>query len=397
MASLKLDKYHSRWSYIRGATKACERTSERAITDLAEALAEVDGILAGINYLEKVEPKLDETSSVPPQSENSADNVPSNTGECGWLGHLTIGLPKLDATNGISPEERSNIETRQLRNHLNSKLTASDNNSKQQPRASQWATLRSLREAMMYYYQQFTKATAESTLPEIRKLRKSYVTAKNMLEVGILTFRNVLHGQIPTTLMDIFAFASLSYVISKILHAKGHLDESDILSGILDWRNAIADESEMLAFDDIAMRLWPEAKDIMHFIPMPRKGMSPKPAGSVDNEFQSTRKPSPQLRPQMGDANSTQTDEPTLPEDPLPSVQEFHEIMMQANTISLPFTAPFMSDNVDERGGLQDHAFHLIQGTKSHEDLMFSDFLDWDNMPPADFMDQSLHPTVPPD
>lgn len=379
MDSFKLDEYHSRWSFSRGATKGTERSRGRANADLAEALAEIDGILAGVNFLEKVEPTLTETSSSLPQSEDSTNSVPANTGEWGRLGHLTFGLSKLDAANGVSPEEKSNIETRHLRNHLSSKLTAPDD-SNQRPRASQWATLRSLRQASRYHYYQFKQVTAESTVPRMKKLWKSYDNAKDMLEVGILTFRHVLHGQIPTTVVDIFALASLSYVISKILHAKGCLDESDILSGILDWRAAIADEDERLTFDDIAKQLWPEASEILHFIPEQREGMGHKVAFSVHNDS----------------TYSTPAGEPTLQMDILPSPQEHHENMPQANDVALPL----MDDSVYPHNPLQNQIFQLLQETKSHEDFAFSDFLDqdfWDNIPPADPMYQTLYPPIPPD
>jgi hypothetical protein len=246
------------------------------MTELTEALAEVDGLLAGINYLEKLEPESEEAHSPPARSDNTANSLPPNSAQSSWFGHLTLDLPQLDASRS---EEQSKIETRHLRNILNDKLANSNDNSRQVPRKSQWATLRSLRKASMYHYNQFAKVTADSTSADIRKLRKSYVTSKNMLEMGILTFRDVLHGRTPTTLMDIFAFASLSYVISKTLHSNGHIPESDILSGILDWRAAILDEKERSTFDEVAKRLWPEAKEIMHFFPIERKEPSPETAG----------------------------------------------------------------------------------------------------------------------
>lgn len=278
MTRLKLDQWGRRWSFARGATKATHRTNGQSMAELTEALSEVDGLLAGINYLETLEHESEQIHfpPAPNENENANDSLPPNSAKFSWLGHLPFDIPELDASG---PEERSNIEIRNLRKILNDKLINSNDNSRQIPRESQWATLRSLRMASMYHYKQFTRVTANSTSTNIRKLRKSYVTAKNMLDMGILTFRNVLHGQIPTTLVEIFAFASLSYVISKTLHSNGHIDESDILSGILDWRAAIVDESEKSAFDEIAKQLWPESKDIMHFIPVKSKELSPEIAG----------------------------------------------------------------------------------------------------------------------
>lgn len=251
------------------------------MAELTGALSEVDGLLAGINYLDRLEPESENTHLSSASNDKESASTPPDSANSSWVGHLPLDLPQLDASRS---EERSNIELRNLRKIINEKLFDSNDNSHQVPRESQWATLRSLRMASTYHYKQFIKVTADSTSPDVRKLRKSYVTAKNMLDMGILTFRNVLYGQIPTTLVDIFAFASLSYVISKTLHSNGHIDESDILAGILDWRAAIVDESERSTFDEIARQLWPESKEIMHFHPIKRSDLSPEIVGLGSKE-----------------------------------------------------------------------------------------------------------------
>jgi hypothetical protein len=355
------------------------------MTELTEALAEVDGLLAGINYLEKLEPESEEAHSPPARSDNTANSLPPNSAQSSWFGHLTLDLPQLDASRS---EEQSKIETRHLRNILNDKLANSNDNSRQVPRKSQWATLRSLRKASTYHYNQFAKVTADSTSADIRKLRKSYVTSKNMLEMGILTFRDVLHGRTPTTLMDIFAFASLSYVISKTLHSNGHIPESDILSGILDWRAAILDEKERSTFDEVAKRLWPEAKEIMHFFPIERKEPSPETAGLRRDGSKMGCTPSSMLQ-EVLDAGSLRLDGEHIAsrEDPLLSwdyeyVPSFQEII---------------SELQNPPGGLQDHARQLVQETRSHEDFMFSTWSNLDGTLPEDIMDPFLYQSMAPD
>jgi hypothetical protein len=354
------------------------------MTELAEALTEVDGLLAGINYLEKVEPDSEEIPSLFASNDNSSNIFSPNPATTSWFGHLAVDLPQLDASGS---EERYKIEPRHLRSILNDKLVNSNDEPRQIPRESQWTTIRSLRKASMLYYNQFAKVTADSTNADIRKLRKSYVTAKKLLEMGILTFRQVLHGQNPTTLVDIFAFASLSYVISKTLHAKGHIDESDILSGILDWRAAITDERERSAFDDIAGQLWPEAKEIMHFIPLERAETSPETAGfrRDENEARYTTSFIPQeamdegsLRP--GEENTTLQDDP-----PLSPWTRADALVLQANT----FAIPCLSEVENPPGGLQSHICQLTQETKSHPEFTFSD---WFNLDSA-FLDGSLDTT----
>lgn len=361
------------------------------MTELTEALAEVDGLLAGINYLERLEPEPEETHFPSARSDNANDSLPPNSVNGSWFGHLSVDLPQPEASGS---RERSNIEIRHLRNILNDKLINSNDNSRQISHKSQWATLRSLRKASMYHYNQFTKVTADPASADIRKLRKSYVTAKNMLDMGILTFRDVLHGHIPTTLVDIFAFASLSYVISKTLHSNGHIDESDILSGILDWRAAIVDEGERSAFDEIAKRLWPEAKEIMHFFPMERKELSPETAGLRRDESETRYAPSSIPQEALDTEPSKPGEEYTNSREDLllsPWAHEYASIL-QANT----FPMPCLSEVQNPPDGLQDHARQLLQETKSHEDFMFSTWLNLDSTLLEDFTDPSLFQSTAP-
>ncbi|KAH8771288.1 hypothetical protein BGZ57DRAFT_435316 [Hyaloscypha finlandica] len=392
MTRLKLDQWEGRWLFSRGATKATHGTEGRSMTELTEALAEVDGLLAGINYQEKLEPDSEETRSNSARNVNSSDSFPSNPTTASWFGHLAFDLL------GSGSEERSESEPKHLRNILNEKLVQSNDEPHQAPRESQWATIRSLRKASMLHYNQFAKLTADSTNPDIRKLRKSCVTAKKLLEMGILTFRQVLHGQTPTTLVDIFAFASLSYVISKTLHAKGHIDESDILSGILDWRAAIVDDRERPTFDEIAKQLWPEAKEIMHFIPLESTATSQETAGLRPDEDETSCAPSiiPQeatvtgsLRP--GEENVTSQ------HDPSPSPWAHKNISaLQPDTFSMPC----LSEMENPPGGLQSHVYHLTHETRSYPDFSFSEFSDWFNHDSAvleGLMDSTFYQPLAPD
>ncbi|KAN0098349.1 hypothetical protein V8E51_014012 [Hyaloscypha variabilis] len=355
MASLKLDEWKGRWSFARGATKATHRTKGRSMAELTEALAEVDGLLAGINYLEKVEPDSEETHPFSAGSETSTNYFPSKPATASWFGHLASDLPQLGAS---SSEDL-------------------------------------LRSASMLHYNQFAKVTADSTNADIRKLRKSYVTAKKLLEMGILTFRQVLHRQNPTTLVDIFAFASLSYVISKTLHAKGHIGESDILSGILDWREAITDEREKSAFDEIAEKLWPEAMDIMHFIPLERAKTNPETIGLRHDENEARQTPSliPEeaadegsLRPDKG--NITSRDDP-----PLSSWTRTDASDLQANTFALPC----LSEAENPPGGLQNHVYELAQETRSHPEFTFSDWFNIDSAFLEGALDANFYHNLAPD
>ncbi|KAH8670139.1 hypothetical protein BGZ60DRAFT_430610 [Tricladium varicosporioides] len=391
MTHLKLDRWGSRWSFARGATKATHIAKGQSMNELTEALAEVDGLLAGINYLETLEPESDDGHSPFSRSDNVDGSLSPTITKDSWFGPLTVDLPQLDASES---EEQSKVEIRHLRNLLNEKLVSSSDNSRQIPGKSQWATLRSLRKASMYHYNQFTKVTADSTSADIRKLKKSYLTAKNMLEMGILTFRNVLRGRTPTTLADIFAFASLSYVISKTLHSNGHIDKSDILSGILDWRAAIVDEKERSAFDEIAKRLWPEANEIMHFFPIARRELSPESPGLRHDESKLRCAPSPVPQATFDERSCMPGEECiATQEDPLLSLWA-HEYAstFQANTYPIPCPGEAQSP----LGGLQDHTYQLIRETMSHDEFAFSTWLNRESTVLEDFTDPSLNQNTAP-
>ena len=108
MTVLKLDQWESRWSFARGATKATQKTNGRAITELTDALAEVDGLLAGINYLEKSEPESEDPPSLPAREGNTTSSSTFKPAEGPWFGHFNIDLPQL---NPSSSEEQPTIET----------------------------------------------------------------------------------------------------------------------------------------------------------------------------------------------------------------------------------------------------------------------------------------------
>ncbi len=392
MASLKLNEWKGRWSFARGATKATDQTKGRAMTELTEALAEVDGLLAGINYLEKVEPDSEETSPIYASTETSNHYSSSKPATASWFGHLADDLPQLGASGS---EDLSKIEPRHLRSILTGKLVNSNDEIRQIPHKSQWATIQSLRSASMLHYNQFAKVTADSTNLNIRKLRKSYVTAKKLLEMGILTFRQVLLRQNPSTLVDIFAFASLSYVISKTLHAKGHIDESHILSGILDWRAAITDERERSAFDEIAEHLWPEAKEIMHFIPLEMAERNLETGGLRHDENETRYAPflipeeatdRSSFRPDKG--NIASGDDP-----PLSPWTQTDASDLQASTFELPF----LSEVETPPGGLQNHVAQLTQETRSYPEFTFSDWLNIESAFLEESLEQNFFQNLAPD
>lgn len=149
-----------------------------------------------------------------------------------------------------------------------------------QPMASQWAAIRNLSDETEVHHKRFQQLAAELGNPIISKLRNAYPDARSIRNTGILLFKDVLDGFRPQKLKDIFAFASLSYAISQLLFSRGRIDKSEILGGLRSWRDLISDEQERHAFSTLAQELWPEAKDHLHFIPIPR-GIRTPPVPNV--------------------------------------------------------------------------------------------------------------------
>ena len=78
------------------------------------------------------------------------------------------------------------------------------------------------------------KFCTASTSATAAQLPRSYKTAQDLSNRGLLVFRNILrHRSTPNTLVDVFAVATVSYVLSKLLFERGRMKREEILGGIL--------------------------------------------------------------------------------------------------------------------------------------------------------------------
>jgi hypothetical protein len=139
-----------------------------------------------------------------------------------------------------------------------------------QPMATQWAAIRNLREEMEHHHRRFESLLCVSRDPTLRQLQESFQNSRAIRKTGVLILRDMLDGFCPSKLKDIFAFASLSYAVSQLLFKEGRIEKFQILEGLRAWRDAISDRVEREAFNKLARDLWPEARDHLHFIPLPR-------------------------------------------------------------------------------------------------------------------------------
>ncbi|KAF4954431.1 hypothetical protein FGADI_5297 [Fusarium gaditjirri] len=229
-----LDQYSRMYSYAGGSTRTGVG-GLRAAEHLGRALAEVDGLFAGFTHLDETEPE-----SRTSDSSHRIDDL----------------ALELDSLCNTVPANRTPDSQPDFNNPSN------------QARENAWASIRTVREGMQILWEHFVDVSHDVNLPAINNIRTEYHDSKGLRQAGVFAFRNTLTGPAPNDLVKIFAFCSLSYVVSRLLYSKGRLEEGDILAGIRLWLNALEDADERKAFEVLARRLWPEARNHLHFIDM---------------------------------------------------------------------------------------------------------------------------------
>ena len=271
---------------------------------------------------------------------------------------------------------------------------------KKVPRKSQWETLQELRLSSRTHYMKFLRLTANYDSRGIKMLRRMYGSSKGMLDAGITTFGDVLDGNEPQTLKEIFAFTCLSYVISKLLQKHGRMEGSHVLADTDRWRLAIKKEKDRLIYDQAVKIVWPEIdflkehskeKDVTSTPPTP---VSDKGNGtSLSNVFTATTQrlyvPSSMLAYGM----TTSLDFNFL---------ERARAMDCSNTgqdICSGLQAPDHSLDPDIQPrdhGFHDHLVGLLHETSTHEKFKFADFLNIYD-PPLENNTSPAFDDVPPD
>ncbi|KAH7156671.1 hypothetical protein EDB81DRAFT_397979 [Dactylonectria macrodidyma] len=228
-----LNSYISHRSFAAGASRA-NGAGVRARDHLKKALAEVDGLLAGLTYFDTTE-------------------------------HLSLGVE-----NGLPDdlEQEINDLTVQATPEGETQPThdSNPNETSSESRRRDWSCIRDVRDGMEILWNEFDKLVTKLNNDAINDLRGGYRDAQGLREAGVFAFRNTITGPAPNNLKSIFAFTSLSYVVSCLLRDRKRLPEESVLSGVQTWRNAIQDRDERNAFTTLAKDLWPEAKNHIQFL-----------------------------------------------------------------------------------------------------------------------------------
>ncbi|KAF4439206.1 hypothetical protein FACUT_4283 [Fusarium acutatum] len=219
---------------------------------MKDALVEVDGLFAGLIYLDATDPPLLKRTS-----KNWFQN--SLAAKLDVICNACEIRPETDTSNAPSST-------------INQSIIARD---------AAWSSIRTIQDGMHILWDHFVDVSRVLNTPTIDSLRKSYHGAQGLCYEGVFAFRHTVVGQGHDDLVAIFAFCSLSYVITRLFCARKRARQSDIPAGLRSWRDAIKEEEERQAFDALALQMWPEAMNNVHFQPLARSTSTHGHSGSA--------------------------------------------------------------------------------------------------------------------
>ncbi|KXH56874.1 hypothetical protein CSAL01_06122 [Colletotrichum salicis] len=202
-------------------------TSERK----RRAQAEIDGIFAGLTYLDKLKERQDPPDAILQPQERILDK--------------DLVLDDIGRRSG--GQGSSSNSTAQPRH------TQSSTDKIQQA----WIDLRGLRKGVESQYERLQSIASSSSSESVRGLPDIYDNARGMGKMGILAHRDALDFVIPDTLAEIVAFTSVSYLITNILLQRGRIIETNPLIDLQRWGDCIPDIDNRNAFASFALEMWP--------------------------------------------------------------------------------------------------------------------------------------------
>lgn len=245
-----LDKCRNKYSWAAGNTRGTSNAIQWHQRDLETAFAEIDGLMAGLHYQDAAEaPQARPSSPLPPP--------PSQ---------YPLGIQDDDLL--LEPPPPSSVSPPPV-------TSQSSPTADQQPLASQWADIRSLRQETVLHHEEFRRLAESSADPLISDLLAAYPNAQTIRTEGAKLIKDILDGYRPSELKHVFAFTSFAYAVSRLLFKKGVIDESEILADLRVWRDLIGKSDQRRLFQTLALMLWPEAKDHLHGIP-PASTLAPR-------------------------------------------------------------------------------------------------------------------------
>ncbi|KAH6641825.1 hypothetical protein F5144DRAFT_484053 [Chaetomium tenue] len=117
--------------------------------------------------------------------------------------------------------------------------------------------VRSLLEGVEAEFQRFNNVSSKSTSPATLRLRSRFRSSKELAHDGMLVCRDLSEGLPPDTLEEVFAVACVSHAMSQILVGQKRMEETQVLSGLQQWKEGIETLDERSDFDALASEMWP--------------------------------------------------------------------------------------------------------------------------------------------
>lgn len=123
-------------------------------------------------------------------------------------------------------------------------------------RTRQWKALAKLRTEFKSSHLKFSSLAVKGSTA-LLNFSTECPKSEDLLDEGILTYRDILEGHAPTTLQGVFAFVSLSFAMDGVMKDQGR--QSSFCPSEADfklWRESIQDIGERQVFDEITYAMW---------------------------------------------------------------------------------------------------------------------------------------------
>ncbi|KAF5642773.1 uncharacterized protein FTJAE_3489 [Fusarium tjaetaba] len=121
---------------------------------------------------------------------------------------------------------------------------------------ARWEAILDFRIEIERYWENLINITGTQDLPGLDILFTSFPTPAHLYEAALFTFRHILTGLEPSSLENVFALCSLSYIASICSQRTGQPDIDNTFRGIDIWRDSIGNPQHRQLFDELNQRLW---------------------------------------------------------------------------------------------------------------------------------------------
>ncbi|KAK3688960.1 hypothetical protein B0T22DRAFT_480195 [Podospora appendiculata] len=339
----------------------------------SNSIAEAEGMMVGLRYVDELEETASQCDEYDPfskcDSHGYASSNDMDSGLCSasdadagrrWSDSSDSSIGVIHAYDGVELAKMRNA----ARLHppglahpdspspppfmLSSPAARRNRLTERLPNPDQWEALK-----------QLTRDVQE----QLQKMREICTTSGAPISgiVGSWCFLDILGNKPgPTRLTDVFALATVSYVTSKLLVQRGRLSPKNVLGGLRVWRDIIHDPAEQHVFELVSKQLWPEARAQFDF----SFANHPSAGPSVMKDL---------LAPSPQQAAVIAIDQPPGRPSTKPPAT------MSGNTVAAGRSELSHQSFVDPQG------IAIALGEGLHDEFRFSDMLPWPDFSFPDF------------